>query len=116
MKIGTVDRRVLLALAALLLAVACQGPTQRVPLLLEPSSASLFVDGEEIPTIPAELVLESDRAHVLFFRKSGFQSQRVVLESAEREGETILQPSEVHVRLLRTIPSDRELVIEPAAP
>ena len=115
MTIGTAARRAAFVGAALL-SLSCQGPTQRVPLSLEPSSLSVFVDGVEVPGAPTELLLRSDRAHVLFFRKQGFQSQRVVLRTADPEGEPTLQPSEVHVRLRPAVPSDRELVIEPAAP
>ncbi len=98
------------------LLLACQGPTQRVPLFLEPSSLSVFVDGEEVPGVPTELVLRSDQAHVLFFRRQGYQPQRLVLRTDEREGEPYLQPPEVHIRLVPMVPSDRELIIEPAAP
>ena len=99
-----------------LLSLACRMPTQRVPLHLEPRSLSVFVDGEEVPGVPAELVLRSDRAHVLFFRREGYQPQRLVLKTGEREGEPYLLPSEVHIRLAPTVPRDRELVIEPAPP
>jgi len=112
---STAGRSAAPILAALLLC-ACQTPTQRIPLDLEPASLSVFVDGVELSGTPGELVLRSDRAHVLFFRKQGYAPQRLVLRSGVREGEPYLMPPEVQVRLAPAVPSDHELTIEPATP
>ena len=112
---GGLARRLAFVVMAVL-ASACQGPTQRVPLTLEPDRVSVFVDGEALSEVPAELELRSDRAHVLFFRREGYRAQRHVLQTGLREGEPWLTPTEIHVRLLPTVPSESELVIEPSAP
>jgi hypothetical protein len=112
---GGLARRLAWVVVAVL-ASACQGPTQRVPLTLEPDRVSVFVDGEPLSEVPMELELRSDRAHVLFFRREGYRAERRVLQTRMREGEPWLTPAEVHVRLLPTVPRESDLVIEPSAP
>jgi hypothetical protein len=94
---------------------AC-APKQRIPLDVAPRPATLYVDGEALESIPSELELRCDRAHVLFFKSDGHRPERVVLESVEVEGKPRLQPAEVHVRLSPAARGGRTLSVEPAEP
>lgn len=94
-------------------AMACATPpTQAVGLQVEPANASLFVDREELAPVPPELVLASDRPHVLFFRAEGYRPQQVVLEPRMQEGRYVLEPAFVHVRLAPLVPTESAVAIE----
>lgn len=83
---------------ALLGATAC-APTQRIPLQAEPRPLALYVDGELQGTIPDEIELRADRDHTLYFKKSGYRSELVVLESTRDDGTKRLSPDRVRVTL-----------------
>ncbi len=97
--------------ASCLLLAAC-APKQRIPLLVSPPLATLYLDGQALETIPSELELRSDRAHVLYFKSEGYRPERVVLESSEVDGRALLTPAAVQVRLSPAGRVGRELVIE----
>jgi len=103
------------AILLLMLSAAC-APKQRIPLEVAPRPATLFVDGEALESIPDELELRSDRPHVLFFKRDGYRSQRVVLETVEVDGRPRLEPDVVSIELAPAARGGRELVIEPAEP
>jgi hypothetical protein len=73
---------------------------------------SLFVDGAELPSLPDELSLRSDRSHVLFFRGEGYRPEQLVLQTRERDGAHTLEPREVRVSLSPLVPTERGVVIE----
>jgi hypothetical protein len=105
--------RDLLWIGCLCVVLAACAPKQLILLDVWPQPATLYVDGKALETIPSELELRSDRAHVLYFKSEGYRPARVVLESREVQGEALLAPAEVKVRLLPAGRVGRSLVIEP---
>lgn len=90
------------ALAAVLVLGLSSGgcaPKQRVPLDLGPHPVELYVDGEPVEPVPAEVELRSDRDHKLYVKHPGYVPELVVLETAEVEGRDRLEPQSVRVRL-----------------
>ncbi|MEE8581041.1 MAG: hypothetical protein V3T33_05565 [Myxococcota bacterium] len=74
-------------------------PTQRVPLAVEPRTATLYVDGQALETLPEQLVLRRDRAHKLYFKDEGYRPELVVLSVREDGAGSRLDPAQVRVRL-----------------
>lgn len=103
-----------IAAAALLLALVGCAPKQRIPLEVGPGDVEVYVDGLRVAEpLPAELDLESDRAHVVFVKKPGHRSEQVVLRSVEFEdGRPQLQPDRVEVELRQETPRGRRLEVE----
>ena len=105
----------LVAIFTLVVAAACATvPRQVVPLNVEPADASVFVDRVEFAPAPSELSLATDVAHVLFFRAEGYQPLQVVLETFERDGQHVLEPASVRVKLAPLVPTERGVAIEGA--
>jgi len=101
------------SLAALLVAGAGCVPTQVVPLRVEPVPLTIYVDGERLESgAPERIKLRSDKPHVLFFKKEGYQPAQVVLRTIERQGAPRLVPAEVDVRLAPLTPKGRDLKVE----
>jgi hypothetical protein len=102
--------------AAIAFVVACAGcaPMQRVPLDVGPGDVEVYVDGLRVPEpLPAELDLKSNRAHVVFVKKSGHRSEQIVLRSEEpADGPPRLTPDRVEVELRRETPKGRRLEVE----
>lgn len=103
-----------LAVLLLLIAPSC-APKQRVPLDLGPGEVELYVDGERSTAVPLEVELRADRDHKLFVKRQGYLPELVVLETGEVEGDAVLRPSQVRVRLAPVI-GDRRIEIEEAEP
>ena len=98
------------ATAAVLL--ACRAPVQRIPLDLEPAGARIFVDGREVPGVPAALELRADRPHVVHVRRDGYQAEQIVLEPRDGGAGPHLEPAEIRLRLAPIVPTEREIRIE----
>lgn len=103
-----------LAVCALLGAIAC-APKQLIPLDVSPISTSVYLDGEQLDTLPRELKLRSDRDHMLFFKSEGHRAELIVLRSSLRDGKPRLDPARVQLRLAPLDPIRRELRIEQAS-
>lgn len=100
------------AVVTVVIGAGC-APVQQVPLDLEPASASVFVDGEPLPSpVAPQLELRADKPHVLFFKHEGYRSQQRVLESRRVEGRHQLEPGRVEVRLVPVASSGRSLRME----
>ena len=106
--------RALAGLGLALLAGCTTVPRQVVRLRIEPADARVFVDRKELAPAPSELSLATDVAHVLFIRAEGYRPQQVVLDTHERGGRRVLEPSEVTVRLAPLVPTERGVAIEGA--
>lgn len=104
-------RAVFIAMLLVPAALAC-APKQRIPLDVAPRPATLYLDGRPLESIPPEIELRADRAHVLFFKSDGYRPERVVLESNEVEGKARLSPAAVRVRLVPADRGGRDLKIE----
>ncbi|MCG8588446.1 MAG: hypothetical protein MJE66_04075 [Proteobacteria bacterium] len=87
-------------------------PFQTVPLDLTPTSVRVFVDGEPLAPVPAELELRADRDHTVFVKAEGFQPQLVVLRTTREGREDVLEPAAVQVRLEPAAGKGRDLQIE----
>ena len=66
------------------------GSPQRVTYGSAPSGAQVFVNGSLMGTTPFELNMKKDRSYTLEFRKEGFQSKTVVINSNVGAGWIIL--------------------------
>jgi len=102
-----------LAAVAMLAALGCVAK-QTIPVDAGPQPLALYVDGTLQATVPGEVELRSDRDHTLYFKKEGFRSELVVLESSEADGRDRLQPGTVRVRLQPRGSSGGEVEIEGA--
>lgn len=94
------------------LGLAC-APHQWVPVDVEPPSATVYLDGEALEDLPEELKLRSDRDHTFLVKSPGHRGELVVLRSVEQDGDSVLEPEGVQVRLVPTAARGRELIIEP---
>ncbi len=100
-------------LTGILLAIATScAPKQRIPIEVLPSSATLYLDGEELDSCPTELDLRSDEDHKLYFKSEGYRPALVVLISSRAEGKPRLDPPVVRVRLVPRAPRGREVEIQ----
>jgi hypothetical protein len=87
-----------LGLALVLALTSCAH--QKVLIQANPLGVEVFVDGKRVKNIPDKGVkLRSDRSHELMFRKSGYQSMTVVLESKKGSHGHRLSPDMVEVEL-----------------
>ena len=65
-----------------------------------PLGVEVLVDGKRVKNIPAKGVkLRSDRSHELMFRKPGYQSMTVLIESKKGPHGLRLSPDMVEVEL-----------------
>ena len=100
-------------IVALVSGVAGCAPSQRVPLIVEPGSAAIYVDGELLAgATPDVLELQANRPHVLFFKHEGYRSEQVVLRSEKTAEGHRLTPGEVSVRLQPLRSQGRSLRVE----
>jgi hypothetical protein len=104
--------RVVGALLSLVFFVACQTPTQIVPLHLEPSGTRVFVDGHAVPAGVRTLTLRSDRPHVVHLEREGHQAQQIVLETRATPDGPRLEPAEIRAQLESVVPTERKIQIE----
>jgi hypothetical protein len=103
------------ALLALVAGVAC-APKQRIPLAAEPAPVAVYVDGQLQVGAPAEVELRADRDHTLYFKKEGYTSKLVVLETKSDDDGKRLQPDQVRVTLEPRGGTGREVEIERDVP
>ena len=101
------------ALAVAFLGVACQAPTQVVPLQIQ-AETRVFVDGREIPTGSRAVELRSDRPHVVYLQRAGHHAQQVILESRQSEAGPRLEPESIRVHLVPILPTEPRIRIEGA--
>jgi hypothetical protein len=65
---------------------------QKIPIDCVPETVTVYVDGEKLDRVPAEIKLRSDRHHVLLFKGEGYRPEMIVLETSEKEGRPRLSP------------------------
>lgn len=90
-------RRAIAAGASIALSLsvsACCTVRQSIPLDCVPKSVTVYVDGEALDEVPAELRLRGDEPHTLFFSGGGFEKRSVILDSRETEDGHSLEPAE----------------------
>jgi len=95
------------------LVVACQAPTQVVPLHRE-AGTRVFVDGREIPSGARSFEVRSDRPHVVYVQRSGHRSQQLILTPRDTDRGLRLEPEEVRVSLEPILPTEQKIRIEAA--
>jgi hypothetical protein len=76
-----------------------------------PDYGAIFVDGQRLDEVPADLVLRSDRPHTVYFKAPGAVPELVVLKSEEVDGTPQLSPAKICFRP-RMLRAGRELTIE----
>lgn len=96
---------------ALPLLAGC-APTQMIALRAAPDPVVLFVDGKRLEPVPEALELKANRDHTLFFQRDGYQSQLIVVRTREANGEPVLEPAVVEVRLRRVATSGPDITVE----
>lgn len=101
------------ALAVACLAVACQVPTQVIPLHVQ-AGTRVFVDGREISTVSKAVELRSDRPHVVYLQRDGHHAQQLILTSRKTADGPRLDPESIRVRLEPVVPTERRIRIEGA--
>jgi hypothetical protein len=101
------------ALAVACLGIACQVPTQVVPLHLE-AGTRVFVDGREVPAVSRSIELRSDRPHVVYLQRTGYHAQQLILTTRQTAAGPALEPDEIRVRLEPVLPTARRIRIEEA--
>ena len=94
-----------------LFALGC-APFQTVPLDVEPRESLVYLDGEIVLENPEVLKLRSDRDHTLLVKSEGHRGELVVLRSVLRDGDPVLVPAGVRVRLEPSRSNRREVQIE----
>jgi len=95
------------------LMLACQVPTQVVPLHRE-AGTRVFVDGREIPSEARSFEVRSDRPHVVYLQRSGHRAQQLILTPRETDRGPRLEPEEVRVSLEPILPTEHKIRIEAA--
>lgn len=80
--------------AALAVGSGC-ATTQTVDLECVPQEVTVFVDGRELEPTPESIELTRDEAHKIYFKGGAYETQMVVLESREVDGDSRLEPAEV---------------------
>jgi hypothetical protein len=68
---------------------------QTVSLACVPREVTVYVDGRVLEGSPEDLSLRKDRPHTVFFKGGGYNTQMVVLESREVDGEPVLSPADL---------------------
>jgi hypothetical protein len=76
-----------------------------------PRNVEVYVDGRLLEDAPKEIELSKDESHTLFFKGGGYQSQMILLESRERDGEDVLENADLCSRL-KLIEMDPNVKIE----
>ena len=87
-------------------------PFQTIPLDVEPRESSVYLDGEVLKDHSGTLKLRSDRDHTVLVKSEGHRGELVVLRSVVQEGDPVLVPPGVHVRLQPSRSNRREVQIE----
>ena len=109
--------RRLVAALALGLGLAGCAATQFVPVEARPRPIQVFVDGRLLAEIPQQgISLRVDRGHVLHFKRQGYQSEQVVLESVPGPEGPSLAPPRVSVELQPLQTRSRQIDVELQTP
>ena len=109
--------RLLVAALALGLVVGACAARQQVPVEARPGSVQVFVDGQPLAEIPEQgLSLRADRSHVLHFKRRGYRSEQVVLESVPGPEGPSLVPPRVRVELQPEQTRSRQIDVELQTP
>ena len=87
-----------LLLGCALLAGGCASK-QRIPLECVPKDVTIYVDKKQLDSVPDELELRTDEPHTLFFKRKGYESKLVVLDSQDTDVGPVLSPMDVCVEL-----------------
>jgi len=93
------------------MALGC-APKQLIPLDVSPAPSQVYLDKEPLEESPSELELRADRDHTLFFKREGYRSELVVLETREIDGKERLVPDRVELRLRPLRSGTRDLEVE----
>jgi hypothetical protein len=72
---------------------------QSVSLACVPKNVSIYVDGRLIDGAPDAVKLSKHEPHAIFLKGGGYQSQMLVFESRERDGEPELDPADLCSRV-----------------
>ena len=104
-----------LCLGCSLSALAC-APFQTVPVDIGPAGSSVYLNGEVLDEEQREVKLRSDRVHTVLVKRDGHRGELVVLRSIEREGDPVLEPPAIRVRLKPVTSGRREVLIEVSDP
>jgi hypothetical protein len=99
-------------LPALLFAPLGFAPKQLIPLYVSPAPSQVFLDKEPLEESPSQLELRADRDHTLFFKRAGYRSELVVLETREIDGKERLVPERVELRLRPLSSGTQDLEVE----
>ena len=102
----------MLGVAALLLAVPGCAPKQVIPLDVTPAPSEVYLDKAPLEAPASQLELRADRDHTLFFKRSGYRSELVVLETREIDGKKRLVPARVELRLRPLGSGTQDLEVE----
>ena len=80
-------------------AVVAFGCAAKQPIAIEcvPEEVVIYVDGEKIRGVPAEVALRTDRPHTMFFKGPGIEPELVVLNQTTVAGRAALEPALVCV-------------------
>lgn len=100
-------------LAMACLALACQVPTQVIPLHRQ-AGTKVFIDGREVPPDAESVEMRSDRPHVVYLQRPGHRSQQLVLEPRRTASGPRLEPREIRVSLEPILPTEQKIRIEAA--
>ena len=101
-----------LALSVGLVSGACAA-RHRVPVEARPGPIQVFIDGQPLAEVPEEgLALRVDRSHVLHFKREGYRSEQVVLESVPGPDGPALVPARVQVELRPEQTRSRQIEVE----
>lgn len=92
-------RRIQLRAAALAFVVGLSGCAAKQPIAIDcvPEEVVIYIDGEKIHGVPAEVSLRTDRPHTLFFKGPGIEPELVVLRQTTVAGRAALEPALVCV-------------------
>ena len=91
-------RSAALLVVAAAAALACATP-QRVSLACVPKNVAVYVDGRLVDDSADAIELSKDESHTVFLKGGGYQSQMLVFESRERDGEPELDPVDLCSRV-----------------
>jgi hypothetical protein len=100
-----------LFLALLLAPLGC-APKQLIPLDVSPAPSQVFLDKEPLEEPPSQLELRAARDHTLFFKRAGYRSELVVLETRKIDGKERLVPERVELRLRPLSSGTQDLEVE----
>jgi len=94
-------------------AVAACAPNQRVALELEPMPVEVYVDGRRVEGETPEYVeLAANRSHIVMFKREGYRSQQIAIQSTRTLDGYRLIPATIRVALRPADPRGHSVQIE----